>query len=104
MTIQFIGFPEEVLGYATDPQADEELDFELDPDFKKIIEEDIRNKKIDNPIEEINGEEIGRIVNERLYKKQQPAPVTIPEQPKFSFPEPDRTIRRTSNIYRKSGS
>ena len=105
MAIQFVGFPEEVLAYVPDMHADDDLDFELDPDFKKIIEEDIRNGKFDNPIESISGEEIGRIVNERLNRKEeQPAPVSIPEQPKFSFPEPDRTIRRTSNIYRKSGS
>ena len=104
MAIQFIGFPEEVLGHVPNLHADDELNFELDPDFKKIIEEDIRNGKFDNPIESISGEEIGRIVNERLNRKQQAAPVSIPEQPKFSFPEPDRTIRRTSNIYRKSGS
>ena len=39
-----------------------------------------------------------------IEPEEQPAPVSIPEQPKFGFPEPDRTIRRTSNIYRKSGS
>ena len=102
MSFEFVGFPEEVLGYIPEPRMNDP-DYELDPEFINILEEDIKNGKFDKPSYSISGQELKRMFNS-IDPEEQPAPVTIPEEPKFDFPRPDTTIKRTSNIYRKSGS
>ena len=101
MAIQFIGFPKEVLGPSIDFHYHDDFEVEPDPEFLKIVEEDMRNGTFDNPIESISGEEIARLINQ---PEEQSSPVSIPEENKFTFSKPQTTIKRASNIYRKSGS
>ena len=102
MAIQFIGFPEEVLGRSDDFQYHDDFDVEPDPEFLKIVEEDMRHGTFDNPIESISGAEIARLINQPEEKTEVQVPVI--QENKFPFPKPQTTISRASNIYRKGRS